>query len=144
MDIVKLLTEGSRRVCVFSEENKLENIITQSNVVNLIFGNQSRFPNLASKTIKELNLGNQVVGASIEANISDIFSTLKKKSYYAMPIVGANGAIVANISAKDIKTILRSPDNIRLLYGTVSEFLVEMHRNDVEEKILLCNAYCWC
>lgn len=136
LPIVEILADYDvHRVNVFNSEGKLTNIITQSAVVDMLASRLKDVQDIASKTVEELNLGSSPV-ASVDITDSTIqaFKLLKKKKVYAIPVVnkGLNGAIVANISAKDVRAVCGTPAQLHLLHEPISHFLATLHQDEID------------
>ncbi len=41
----------------------------------------------------------------------------------AVPVIGFNGMVVGNVSARDVRQLIIAPDNYRMLNGPVRQFL---------------------
>jgi len=134
--VVEILSRFDvHRVNVFDKDGKLSNIITQSAVVDLLAKNLDKIGDVANKSIAELGIGGSpVITVNIRERTINAFRTIREHHLYALPVIGADGAIVANISAKDMRLIARSPANFYMLYEPISHFLAEMHQDEIDVK----------
>jgi len=133
--VVKLLSDTRiHRVNVFDAELNLVNIITQSSVLNHLQKHREAIKGLAHKTIGELEMGTSpVISVDINSQTIDAFKTLRKHHLYAVPVVNKQlgGAIVANISAKDVRAACKDPSRLYLLYSPISQFLNVVHQAEL-------------
>lgn len=134
--VVKLLSEDRiHRVNVFNEENQLINIITQSAVLAQLQKKREALGNWANKTVQELDMGTSpVISIDINRTTIEAFKLLREHELYAVPVVNHDleDAIVANISAKDVRAACIDPSRLYLLYAPISQFLTIMHQNELE------------
>lgn len=132
--IGELLADLSvHRVNVFNSEGKLANIITQSAMVDLLDKNLDRTPELAQKTVGAVG-HSPVFSVDISEPTINAFRALYEHSLYAVPVVNKlNGnAIVANISAKDVKIVCSTPAHLSLLHAPISQFLSVVHQQEID------------
>lgn len=134
--IVEILADCDvHRVNVFDSEGKLANIITQSAVVDMLASRLNDVKDIASKTVAELKLGSSpVVSVDISQDTIQAFKALRRHKIYAIPVVNKslNGAIVANISAKDVRAVCGTPAQLHLLHEPISHFLATLHQDDID------------
>ena len=134
--VVKLLSDTRiHRVNVCDSEGNLSNIITQSSVLDHLQKHRETIKPLARKTIGELKMGTSpVFSVDISSQTIDAFKTLRKHHLYAVPVVNKQlgGAIVANISAKDVRAACKDPSRLYLLYSPISQFLNVVHQTELD------------
>jgi len=134
LQVVELLSRPAvHRVNVFSAEGLLENVITQSAVIELLSKNIDKLA-VAHKTIEELNIGTvPVVSVDINMRTIDAFITMADKKLYSIPVVNhsLNNALVTNLSVKDSRSVLLDPTHLHLIYKPLREFITELHSEDI-------------
>merc|ERR1712130_1021723 len=133
--VVKLLSDTRiHRVNVFDSEANLVNIITQSSILDHLQKHREAIKGLLHKTIGELEMGTSpVISVDITSQTIDAFKMLRNHHLYAVPIVNKQlgGAIVANISAKDVRSACKDPSRLYLLYSPISQFLNVVHQAEL-------------
>eukprot|EP00339_Tiarina_fusa_P027515 CAMPEP_0116996528 /NCGR_PEP_ID=MMETSP0472-20121206/302_1 /TAXON_ID=693140 ORGANISM="Tiarina fusus, Strain LIS" /NCGR_SAMPLE_ID=MMETSP0472 /ASSEMBLY_ACC=CAM_ASM_000603 /LENGTH=316 /DNA_ID=CAMNT_0004695175 /DNA_START=9 /DNA_END=959 /DNA_ORIENTATION=- len=128
MQVASLLREHSiHRVNVFDDKDeKLVNIITKSAIVEQLHKHHELLGDKAKMTLGELKLGTSpVISVDISEQTIKAFQLLKSTGLYAIPVVNQQigKAIVATISAKDVRTACFDPARLHLLYAPISKFL---------------------
>jgi CBS domain-containing protein len=117
---------GVHRVNVFDKDEKLVNIITKSAVAEQLHKHHELLADIGQKTPIELNLGTSpVISIDISEPTIKAFQLLRSSRLYAVPVVNKqlSNAIVATISAKDVRDVCFDPSRLHLLYNPISKFL---------------------
>jgi len=110
---------------------ELCNVITQSRIVeclSMLFGVDPTFTALGGKTVQELSLGLRNV-VSIHDNIRtvDAFRVLAENHITGMAVLNNSGALVGNISVRDLRAIKSNAAFLKLLLLPLSEYLEIAH-----------------
>eukprot|EP00049_Salpingoeca_infusionum_P000770 m.42280 g.42280 ORF g.42280 m.42280 type:complete len:463 (+) comp10669_c0_seq3:338-1726(+) len=129
-----------RRVpVVTTPAGDLANIITQSALVQTLHANLSRFQNVASKTLRELGLGDK--GMLFSVHVSDplksAFQLIKERDISGVPVLDDSGSICGNISARDVRLIVTSSKIFKLLNMPIQTYL-EVVNDGVEHSAITC------
>jgi len=114
------------------DSRSMVNLVTQSAVVRLIrdhIASNPVFGRHAARTLGELGLTapKQVFTISSTASAVNAFKLLHSKRVSGIPVVDESGAIVGNISARDIRTMVRKPEFFERIYDSTKEFLEGIH-----------------
>lgn len=99
---------GVHRVCIGSGE-KIENILTESAIIDWLFKNSSQFSSLFDKTVEDLSLGlKNVISVLDSEKAIEAFKLMSKNRITAVAIIDKDGKLKTTISAKDlrVKTII--------------------------------------
>jgi len=139
LDVIRLLADSSnaasrvRRVAVVDPSSKkLLNVISASRCVAYFADHAAHFGSIAHATIAELKLGSSpVVSVSENATAFDTYTLLEKNRISGVAIVNAHGALVGNISARDLKHFITEPDLAKLKL-TVKQFLFELRQESID------------
>lgn len=136
LEVARLFNEHNvHRVNVFNDEEKLVNIITKSAVLEQLQKHKELITELTKKTASELKLGTSpVVTVDISDTTFKAFNILRESNLYAVPVVNIQlgNAIVANISAKDVRVACSDPSRLHLLYGPISKFLASINNDSID------------
>jgi len=111
------------------DKQQLVNLLTQSEVVKLLGKNMKLLGSTADKTLKELGLGNpkKMQTVAFDAPAVSAFTLITKHRIGAVPVCGLDGTLVGNVSAKDIRAVLQSPEVFSALFKPVTQFLEMVH-----------------
>eukprot|EP01091_Cochliopodium_minus_P008204 TRINITY_DN1815_c0_g1_i1.p1 TRINITY_DN1815_c0_g1~~TRINITY_DN1815_c0_g1_i1.p1 ORF type:complete len:283 (+),score=65.72 TRINITY_DN1815_c0_g1_i1:34-849(+) len=106
-DVCDIFGQGLHRVPLLKENDKyeVENILTQSNLINFIHSHIKEFPKLAKMTIRELEIENKDVVNFIEEKTPTIkvLHILFTKKVPSVIIVDEKKNPVANFSVSDLR-----------------------------------------
>jgi 5'-AMP-activated protein kinase regulatory gamma subunit len=123
---------GCRRLLVEGNDNQLIGILSQSTILEFLHKHLDSLPN-GKKTIKELNLGSDVVvSVRDEDRIIDAFKLMSKYRITSVAIVLSDGKLLSNVSAKDLRVIVNDPDLFSNLYKTAREFITLSRQLQIE------------
>eukprot|EP01096_Ripella_sp_DP13-Kostka_P006324 TRINITY_DN2269_c1_g1_i1.p1 TRINITY_DN2269_c1_g1~~TRINITY_DN2269_c1_g1_i1.p1 ORF type:complete len:333 (-),score=188.62 TRINITY_DN2269_c1_g1_i1:118-1047(-) len=142
--VVRILSEyGVHRVNVFDEQGQLTNIITQSALLKLIDTNLEKLSEVVNKSVGELDIGTSpVITIPSTHHTIGAFKLIREKKLYAVPVIDANGSLIGNISARDVRFVVKSPAHMYLLYEPISKFISQIHADEIEERspAICCRA----
>jgi len=128
LDAAQLMNEKKcHRVVVTNKKGELVNLITQSRIIQFLNVNVDKLPN-SSKTISELGLGtrNHLKWISEDKSAYEAFLQMEQEGVLALPIVNANGKLVGNISANDLKLIGFDGKFWNLLGKPLREYMAQL------------------
>lgn len=136
LDVINLLVAKSatrvRRVAVLDADHKLVNVISSSRCVAYFAEHAAQFGHKAHATVGELNLGTSpVISVSETASAFDTYTLLEKSRLSGVAIVNAHGALVGNISARDLKNFIKKPD-LKKLHLSIKQFLTELRQESID------------
>jgi len=113
------------------KDKELCNVITQSRIVeclSMLFGVDPTFTALGGKTVEELNLGLcDVVSIHDHTKAADAFRMLAEKRITGMAVLSDSGALIGNISVRDLRAIKSNAAFLKLLLLPISEYLEIAH-----------------
>jgi CBS-domain-containing membrane protein len=118
-----ILAKGAHRAPVMDDRNDIKAIITQSDIVQLLFNNMDVLGDMKEKSIQELKIGtHEVISMSIEAQAIHAFYLMIYHRVHAVALThGSSGKLVANLSASDIKGL--ASENLSSLLLPVKKYL---------------------
>lgn len=129
---------GVHRVPVVGDDGALINIITQSAVVDQLAKNMDQFASIGSKTLESLGLANHVdcFTVTIDSTLRAAIKAIRDHNVSAVPVLGINGAVVGNVSARDLRQLILNPAIFRLISLPVRQFLSVVSRDSVEHEAM--------
>lgn len=114
------------RVPVVDTSGELITIVTQSHVARLIYKWLARFEQLADSTVEQLKLGfADVITVREDEEAIAAFRLIHEHGVSAVGVVNAEGRLVGNVSASDLKAIGYDGKLLARLFVPVSEFVKE-------------------
>uniref|UniRef100_A0A1D1XKE2 Protein SDS23 n=1 Tax=Anthurium amnicola TaxID=1678845 RepID=A0A1D1XKE2_9ARAE len=126
LQVVESFGSGTHRVAVVDGDGNMKGILTQSKVVNYLYDNVTKFPqieNIFPKPLNELDIGKStVISAQADSFVLDALTMMNKNSLSSIAIVDFDGILVGNISMTDVKYILRSYSH-SLMWKTCRQFV---------------------
>jgi len=132
-----------RIAAIDGKKQELVNIISQSTIIKLLSDNLGKFSGLVDKSLKELGLADnkKVLSVPIHTPAIAAFKLIAENRVGAIPIIGVAGAVIANISAADMRAVLSSPSLYGALYLPLSSFLslANEDRVDVMSPAITCH-----
>jgi 5'-AMP-activated protein kinase regulatory gamma subunit len=135
--------KGVHRVCV-GKGNSIQNVLTESAVIDWLNKNANSFSTLFSKTVDELNLGlKDVISIKENEKAIEAFKLMSKHRITAVAVVDDNGVLKTAVSAKDLRIISAQRKMFfARLYDTTRNFAAEAHKGikdiDTSQPTLSC------
>jgi len=130
--IERMSKDGLHRLAVLASDSQLSDILTQSSIIRYLNSNVGELPN-ADQTLEELKLGNSNVHTvPMDRSAYHAFKKIIELNVSGLGVTDADGKLVANISATDIKKF--GYDNYLLsnMFLTLDKFLVLDKENGAE------------
>ncbi|KAJ3182626.1 cell separation during budding [Geranomyces variabilis] len=125
LQVAALFSSTIHRVAVMNDAG-LRGIISQSTVIQYLYKNIEKFPDVQSvfaKSIKELGLGTKsVIAVDGTTSVLDALKLMSKNDVSSLAVLSVTGGIIANLSMSDIKWVLRS-SKFNLLWQTCLQFV---------------------
>lgn len=127
-DVVKCLLDFDvRRILVLNEHKRLQNIITQSSVVNFIYFKQHIFGDfLDEKLSKFKSSGNPVISVYDDDVTIEAFKLMRDLRISAVGVLDNNDKLIGTISVKDLRVIVPGLTIMQRLYVPVGEYRKKM------------------
>lgn len=128
--IVLLGTYRIKRIPLISgQDGDIVNIVTQSSILHQLVKHLSEYTAVAAKTLEQLELAapSEVFSVRADQCTKDAFDIIRKHNVSAVPVLGYEGGLVGNISARHVYYIITGPNKLRLLKMKASEFLATVH-----------------
>ncbi|RIA95838.1 hypothetical protein C1645_688553 [Glomus cerebriforme] len=126
LQVVELFGSGTHRVAILDADGNMKGILTQSKVVNYLYQNVTKFPQIEQlfpKLLHDLDIGKStVISAQADSFVLDALTMMNKNSLSSIAIVDNDGVLLGNISMTDVKYILRSYSH-SLLWRTCQQFV---------------------
>ncbi|CAJ0628286.1 3145_t:CDS:10 [Entrophospora sp. SA101] len=126
LQVVELFGNGTHRVAVLDADGNLKGILSQSGVLNYLYKNVTRFPQIESlfpKTIYEFDIGKSpVIFAQADSFVLDALIMMNDNALSSVAIIDSEGMLIGNISMTDVKYIIRSYSH-SLMWKTCQKFV---------------------
>eukprot|EP00054_Salpingoeca_dolichothecata_P014870 m.84643 g.84643 ORF g.84643 m.84643 type:complete len:320 (+) comp21205_c0_seq1:34-993(+) len=105
----------------------LNNFITQSALINLLFKNLDKFQGLQNATLEELGLASKLKCVTITQKTTawEAFQTMVKENISAVPVLDPTDKVIGNVSIREARRIISDPSWMELLHKPVTEWLDE-------------------
>jgi len=138
--IESLFSEGVHRVPVMDDTNKIVNILSQSDVIHFLAENKSKFGHLGHLTVEELNLSSskEAITMSCHAPAIQAFYLMSFNKVSAVAVVDVEGKLIGNISASDIRGLVR--EKFPALLKPIPEFFCELTGHESKPVISCKNS----
>eukprot|EP00123_Amoebidium_parasiticum_P016843 comp23608_c0_seq1/m.40136 comp23608_c0_seq1/g.40136 ORF comp23608_c0_seq1/g.40136 comp23608_c0_seq1/m.40136 type:complete len:307 (-) comp23608_c0_seq1:399-1319(-) len=100
------LAEHSHRVAVFDEHGTICAMVTQSDIIRLLFANIDSLGPVADVTLAQLGItAKPVVSVGLNTPAGDALGLLAERGLSGVAVVDGSGRLVANVSASDFRGI---------------------------------------
>ncbi|EDQ91682.1 uncharacterized protein MONBRDRAFT_31131 [Monosiga brevicollis MX1] len=118
-------TMNQHRILVGDDQGILVNFVTQSAVVRLLANKLEAFQQTAARTLEQCHLTTPSDLVTIPRSVRtiDAFKMLRDKEVSAAPVVAENGAIIGNLSVRDIRGALTGKRVFAALHKSVTEYI---------------------
>lgn len=129
-DVIKYLLDFDvRRILVLNEYKRLQNIITQSSILNFVWTEQKIFGGfLDEKLSKFRSSRNPVISVYEDDTTIEAFKLMRDVRISAVCVVDTSERLIGTISVKDLRVIVPGLTIMQRLYVPVSEFRKKMQR----------------
>lgn len=131
-----LVHKGVHRVPLMSkkEPSRMIAILTQASILRFLAKHPHEFADYAKKTVRELDIGSSPV-ITVPSDLITIhaFSLMHEKQISGLGIVDAEGRLVGNISARDLKYATADISIFTRLHLPVGEFIKTIRQSVVED-----------
>ncbi|MES1912586.1 MAG: hypothetical protein MHM6MM_004837 [Cercozoa sp. M6MM] len=109
------------RLCVIDENDELSNIITQSAVVAKLPDLMSLLPEI---TLEQVGLGKPKTVFAVKSSqkVLAAFQELYLRRVGGIAVLGDNGELIGNISARDLRSVIGDKAKYPRLFDTVASF----------------------
>jgi len=122
----------TRRVAVVDAAGKLVNIISQRGLLDFVATHPKLMNHKGDKTVKELSLGSHPAKCvSGRESTKAVFEKLEKTGLSGLGLVNDEGALIGNISGRDLKNFVKHPD-LSKLKMSIADFLKELRNESVD------------
>jgi len=125
LDAVNLMANNHvQRIPVLDSEGKITNLLTQSAVIDYLAKHIDQLGPSIQKTLKELNFEKKSV-ISIDHNkrAIDAFRLMAENHISGLAVLDSDKKLMANISARDLRSIQHDARLFERLYYSVGEFV---------------------
>jgi len=137
-DVVAALTK-SHRIAI--GDDSIQNYVSQSEVVKLL-AEKNAFAPFGSKTLKELNLGNNhVIHVKENVRVVEAFKLMIINKISGVAVVNDQNQLIGQISSSDIRNISKTGEMVQRLYETYAPYrknLVEKYQ--APEKLITVHS----
>jgi len=126
LQVVELFGSGTHRAVVVDADSNLKGILTQSKVIDYLYQNVTKFPQIEQlfpKLLDELDIGkSSVISVQAISSVLDALTMMIKNSFSSLAIVDADGVLLGNLSMSDVKYVLRS-NRLSPMWKTCQQFI---------------------
>lgn len=126
LDALTLLgTYKMKRLPLLNPQGKLINMVTQSSVLHLLSVNMDKYKEIGDKTLEQIGLGEakDVLAVHAHEPVQHAFDIIRKKNVSAVPVLGEDGVLIGNISARHVYYIITARNKLRLLKMAANHFI---------------------
>lgn len=136
LTVLQLLsTRDLHRVAVLDKAGSMVGIISQSNLIHYLERHVKDAPEDFTHSIDELKMGHSPVFSALStAPALAAFELIDKKQISGLAMIDVEGSLIGNISATDLKLLLKHPD-LRILTRTLRDFLSTVRQLDPHTKV---------
>jgi len=130
-------------VLAVNSKGELTNVITQSRIVeciSMLFGVDPGLTALGGKSVEELAMGlRDVFYVRENTSVAHAFRLLADKNITGMAVLNDSGALVGNLSVRDLRAIKHNAAFLKLLSHSVSEYLEVAHNEfGIPSAVITC------
>jgi len=128
-DIMQIMVTNSlQRVPVLNPKtNHLENFVTQSSLIQYFAKNSAKLGKYADCTLSQLGFQPKRVISVKETDIAiDAFKLMSDNKITGVPIVDSEGAIITNLSSRDLRNTLMDANFFEKLQMPVERFVSDL------------------
>jgi CBS domain-containing protein len=120
-----------RVVVIDPATGKLESIVTQSSMAAYLYSKVKSDPifgAFATQPLSAFGLTSEqkIVSVPLTHKAVDAFHLIQKHRVTGVPVVDNHGSLVGNVSARDIRSMVGSPDKFDRLFDSLGEFLSDI------------------
>jgi len=110
------------RLAITDHKGRLHKLLSQSDIVRFLYKHPSCVSTISRRTVRDLRLGTKRV-FTVQGNVPAffVFCQLHSRGLSAAGVVSPEGALVANLSASDIRSL--TPHHFSHLHIPVTRFL---------------------
>jgi len=125
LDAVKLLAQHHvQRIPILDDEGKIVNLLTQSAVIEYLSKHIDQLTPAIEKSLKELNFAKkQVISIDHNKPAIEAFRLMAQHRISGIAVLDSDGKLMANISARDLRTIQEDQHLFERLFYSVGEFV---------------------
>eukprot|EP00053_Salpingoeca_punica_P005299 m.53569 g.53569 ORF g.53569 m.53569 type:complete len:339 (-) comp13178_c0_seq1:270-1286(-) len=124
--LVLLGTYRIKRLPIIDKaDGDIVNIITQSSMLQILHNNLDKYASIADKTLEQLGLceARPVMTVRADQYVRHVFNIIREHNVSAVPIMGQNGEMIGNISARHAYYVVTARNKMRMLDMSCTQFL---------------------
>uniref|UniRef100_A0A383WDK4 CBS domain-containing protein n=1 Tax=Tetradesmus obliquus TaxID=3088 RepID=A0A383WDK4_TETOB len=126
-----IVTGTVHRVAIYDNHFRINNIISQTDIIKFIFMNKGELGDLATKTAAELGWASRpVVTLGPDVSAIEAMLLMNQKQISALAVVDGVGKIIGNFSVSEMRTIMA--EHFGALALPVGEFLALEHGTEFQ------------
>jgi len=132
-DLLSVLVKY-HRVCVIDADQKIQNYITQSDVIKFLYENKELIGNFGTKTLLELDIAKkEVITANGHHFVIEAFKKMAIEGISAIAIVDKDSSLLGEINVHDMREIKPEGNMIDKLMVPIKDFL---HNSHVQREVV--------
>jgi len=129
-----MVNNNAHRVISLNPDRSLNNIITQSRVVECLvqlFGVSPSLSSLGKQSVQDLKLAkmNSIISVDENDMAVNAFRLMCSNNISGLPVVNKEGVLIGNISESDLSAIQSNAQYLKMLYLPVHEYLDLMKKH---------------
>lgn len=133
-----MVNNNAHRVISLNPDHSLNNLITQSRVVECLvqlFGISPSLSSLGKQSVQDLKLAKMDSIVSVNENDMAVqaFRLMCSSNISGLPVVNKEGVLIGNISESDLRAIQSNAQYLKMLYLPVHEYLELMKKHRATE-----------
>lgn len=125
------------RVAVLDDEDRVADVLTQSDLISFFARHSARFPSLSKGTLKELGLMQPCVTVHSKTSFTDALRLLHDNRVSGIAIVDDNWVLCGCFSASDLRGI--TVESFYRFNTTVLDFVQEVVKTQVNRPPVSCS-----
>jgi len=122
--VSKMATNHVQRIPIMDREGNITNLLTQSAVIDYLAKHAEQLGPSLKKTLSELNFGEKpVISINHNKPAIEAFKLMAENRISGLAVVDDSKKLIANISARDLRSIQQDARLFERLYYSVGEFV---------------------
>jgi CBS domain-containing protein len=132
LDAVRKMAEHQvQRIPIIDKDGNIQNLLTQSAVINYLAKHIDQLGPAVKKTLKELNFAKKpVISIDHSKCAIDAFRLMVDNRISGLAVLDSDKKLMANISARDLRTIQQDTQLFERLYYSVGEFVSHVRQEN--------------
>jgi len=143
LEVVEILSKGTRRVPIVNGSNHVVNIISQSSIILFLQEHLKSLSPIGDAKLEELQIGGSpVLSAHKETPAIDVFRMMDSHMRSGVAVVDGDGVLCGNTSGADLKLFIQTP-SVSVLQLPIMQFLNKIRSTsvDITAPVISCHQH---